>query len=65
MGGADMEKSKDNEEAVFILMMRAVAELEGKRLLQENERLKSDPTATVPSEIDRKCIETIKKAFEM
>lgn len=55
----------NDEEATFALLMNTVAELEGKRLLQENERLKSDPAAAVPPEIDQKCIETIKKEFEM
>ena len=55
----------NDAEAAFALLMHAVAVLEGKRLLQENERLKSDPAAAVPPEIDQKCTETIKKAFEM
>ncbi len=55
----------NDEEMTFALLMNTVAELEGKRLLQENERLKSDPAAAVPPEIDQKCMETIKKAFEM
>ena len=33
---------QDREDAVFKMLMMSFAELEGKRLLEENERLKDD-----------------------
>lgn len=51
------------EEAVFALLMDEVAEEEGKKLLEENERLKQDPSAAIPPEVDRRCRATIRRAF--
>lgn len=36
---------------------------EGERLLAENERLKKDPSAEVPEEIDRRMLELINRSF--
>lgn len=54
---------QDREDAVFKMLMMSFAELEGKRLLEENERLKDDPAAAVPPELDRKCRELILRMF--
>lgn len=51
------------QDALFALLMDKVAEAEGARLIEENERLKNDPEAAVPEEIDKKCRETIRRAF--
>lgn len=53
----------DYEDALFALLMDEVAQEEGARLLAENERLKGDPNAAVPPELDKKSIETIRKAL--
>lgn len=58
------EKLRDNyEDALFALLMESVMEEEGKKLLQENERLKADPEFEVPEEASRRCVKAIKKAF--
>lgn len=51
------------EDALFALLMDEVAQEEGARLLAENERLKGDPNAAVPPELDKKSLETIRKAL--
>lgn len=49
------------EDALFALMMDDVATAEGKKYLEENERLKNDPDAAVPEEISRECLRTIRR----
>lgn len=57
------EQMQENfEDALFALLMDEFAEREGRRLLEENERLKADPAAAVPPEIDRRCLRTIRQA---
>ena len=51
------------EDAVFAILMDAVAEQEGKRGLQLMEELEHDPSAQVPEEVQRKAEKTIRKAF--
>ena len=46
------------------LLMDKVAEDEGVRLYEENERLRRDPAAEVPPEFDRKSREAIIRAFQ-
>ena len=58
------EKLQENfEDGLFALLMEEVAEQEGQRLLEENEKLKRDPESTVPPEVDRRCLKTIRRAF--
>ena len=38
------------EDALFALLMDSVAEEEGKKAIELNERLKADPEAEVPAE---------------
>ena len=58
------EKLRDNyEDALFALLMDSVMEEEGKKLLQENERLKADPEFEVSEETSRRCVKAIRKAF--
>lgn len=53
----------DYEDALFALLMDEVAQEEGARLLEENERLKGDPNAAVPPELDKKSLETIRRTL--
>ena len=53
----------DYEDALFALLMDKVAQEEGARLLEENERLKNDPNAAVPPELDKKSLETIRRTL--
>lgn len=46
---------EEYEDTLFALMMDYVAQTEGKRLLEENERLKNDPSAQLPEDLDRRC----------
>ena len=43
------------EDAVFAILMDAVAEQEGKRGLQLMEELEHDPSAQVPEEVQRRA----------
>ena len=51
------------EDAFFALLMNEVAISEGKKALEENERLKNDPTAAVPEEVSKRCQKTIRRHF--
>lgn len=51
------------EDALFALLMYDVAELEGRRAEEENERLRNDPGAQVPEEVDQRCLQVIQKYF--
>lgn len=49
--------------SLFAQLMRLYMEAEGERLLTENEWLNADPSAAVPPELDKKCLELIRGAF--
>lgn len=51
------------EDAVFALLVDDAAQAEGEELLALNERLKANPDAAVPEELDIKCREAIRDAF--
>ena len=51
----DRERLFEAEEEQFRRLMLIMAEQEGQRLLELNERLKDDPAAQVPEELDRSC----------
>lgn len=53
------------EDALFALLMDEVATFEGKKALEENERLKRDPGAEVPAEVSRQCVHTIRNHFAL
>lgn len=58
------EQLQENvEDAVFALLMEDVAEQEGKRLIEENEQLKHDPSAKIPDDLDRRCRKIIKRSY--
>ena len=49
------------EDAFMSLFMADIAEYEGQKFIEENERLKNDPNFKVPPELDRRCLRTINK----
>ena len=51
------------EDALFSLLMYEVAASEGEKAIEENERLQNDPAAAVPEDVDRRCLQTIHRAF--
>lgn len=51
------------EDAVFAILMDAVAEQEGEKGLQLMEELEHDPSAQVPEEVQKRAEKTIRKAF--
>ena len=58
------EHLQDNfENAVFALLMDDFAVSEGEKALQENERLKRDPTAAVPEKTRKRCKKTIQMYY--
>ena len=48
------------EDAVFAILMDAVAEQEGEKGLQLMEELEHDPSAQVPEEVQKKAEKTIR-----
>ena len=56
MSGENRQQLLENyEDALFALLMDDFAEREGEKLKAENERLKQDPAAQPPEELDQKC----------
>ena len=51
------------EDAFFALLMNRVAEANGKKLMQKNEELLTDPAAVVPEMLSKRCLRTIEKAY--
>lgn len=51
------------EDALFALLMDDVATAEGKRAAEENERLKSDPSAGISESAERRSLQTIRRQF--
>ena len=51
------------EDAVFAILMDAVAEQENEKGLQLMEELEHDPSAQVPEEVQKRAEKTIRKAF--
>lgn len=51
------------EDALFALIMNKIATAEGQWAIEENERLKNDPTAAVPEELDKRCMQIIRRHF--
>jgi len=52
------------EDALFAKLMDGHAEIEGARLLEENERLKNDPDFYLPDGLDERCMNTINNIFK-
>lgn len=60
----DQEQLREQyEDALFAMMMGALASREGEKALEENKKLQDDPDAAVPGQIDRKCMQTIRSHF--
>ena len=58
------EKLKENyEDAAFALLMDELAESEGARYIEENERLRQDPSAAVPEEFEKSALQFIDREF--
>ena len=55
---------KNREDMLFMQLMEQVIKEEGKLLLEENERLKSDPSAAIPEEVDRRMLDFIESGFQ-
>lgn len=55
------ELQEHYEDALFALLMSEIAEKEGELAWEENERLKNDPSAAVPEDVDRRCLQTIRR----
>lgn len=51
------------EDAYFALLMDEVAQTEGQRLEQLNIELQKEPSAKVPVELDKKCLQIIDRYF--
>lgn len=47
------------EDALFALLMDEVAEVEGKKVLEENRRLRDSGEVVIPEETHRRCLRTI------
>lgn len=51
------------EDALFALLMDKISTAEGKEALEEIERLKNDPDAAIPEDVDKRCLQTIQRHF--
>lgn len=51
------------EDALFALLMDKIATAEGKEALEEIEQLKNDPDAAIPEDVDKRCMQTIRRHF--
>ena len=51
------------DDVFFKALMSDVAKEEGKRLIEENERLKADPSFEMPEPVYRHGLQTIRRAF--
>ena len=61
---SNREKLQENyEDSVLALLMDEFAESEGKRYIEENERLLQDPSAAVPEEFEKRAFQIIDRAF--
>lgn len=47
------------EDALFALLMNEVAEAEGRKALEENQRLCDSGEMVIPEEVHRRCLRTI------
>ena len=48
------------EDALFALIMDKVAEVEGQKAIEENQRLKASGEVAIPEELNRRCKQTIR-----
>lgn len=52
------------ENAFFAIIINEATELDGKRLLEENEQLKRDPSAEISTSFRNRCLDTINKGLK-
>ena len=58
------EKLQENyEDSVLALLMDEFAEIEGKQYIEENERLRKNPDAVMPEEIEKRALHYIDQRF--
>lgn len=50
-------------DALFALLMYDLAAEEGRRALEENERLQNDPNAEVPKDVQQRDLQLINRIF--
>lgn len=55
---------QEYEDVTFRILMDRVAQSEGKKALEENERLLADPAAAVPEAVERRAHKTIQRMFD-
>lgn len=60
---SDEQMREQEEEKAFAEMMHEFAIRQGEKYIEENERLKNDPSSAVPERVQRRCLETIYKEF--
>lgn len=61
---SNREKLRENyEDSVLALLMDEFAEREGQRYIAENERLRQDPAAAVPEDVERRALQFIDREF--
>ena len=51
------------EDDILAFLMDGMLEEEGRALLEENERLNTDPAAAIPAELDERCRALLRSAF--
>lgn len=51
------------EDALFALLMDDIATALGKEAEEENERLKNNSDFVIPEDVDRRCLQTIRRSF--
>ncbi len=57
------ELLENYEDALFAILMDEVAESEGQKYLEMNERLRNDPSAEIPKRLSEKCRRIIRRSF--
>lgn len=51
------------EDALFAILMDALARAEGERLLELNQQLQDDPSAAVSDDVRQRCVDVINREF--
>ena len=60
----DRKKREDRENREFAALMQQYSHEFGEYLVRENERLKEDPNAAVPQEVNERMLEVIRKTLK-
>lgn len=51
------------EDSLFALLMDEIATIEGEKAEEENERLLNDPSAEIPEDLKRRCMQIINRHY--